>query len=192
MTELLVLYYSAGGHTRNLANSIALGIEKAGCVATIRTVQSLRNDDMDKNNTSDPLVSKEDLQRCHGLALGSPTRFGQMATPLKLFWESTGDDWLKGTLSGKPACVFSSSSSLHGGQEVTLLSMMVPLLHHGMLLMGVPYSEPDLHTTTSGGTPYGVTHVENNGVSGKQLSEEEKRLGIALGTRLANTALKLN
>ena len=186
MSEILVLYYSQQGSTQNLANQIALGIEQAGCVARLRTVQSLHNPEA---NLQDPIVQKQDLEECIGLAMGSPTRFGQMAASLKHFWDSTSDLWLKGELEGKPACVFTSTSSLHGGQESTLLSMMLPLLHHGMLMMGIPYAEPALHTTTSGGTPYGASHLAAGNTT--QLSDEEKQLCTALGKRLATTALKL-
>lgn len=186
MPEILVLYYSQHGSTKQLAYQIALGIEQTGGIAKVRTVASLN----DTNTpTSDPVVTKADLEQCQGLALGSPTRFGQMASALKHFLDSTSDLWLKGSLQNKPACVFTSSASLHGGQESTLLSMMLPLLHHGMLLMGIPYSEPKLHTTQSGGSPYGATHVASHGESA--LSDDEKELSLALGKRLAKTVLKL-
>lgn len=187
MHDILVLYYSQQGSTRNLANQIALGIEQAGCIARLRTVPSLHNPDAE---TQDPLVQKQDLEECIGLAMGSPTRFGQMAAPLKHFWDSTSDLWLKSTLQDKPACVFTSTSSLHGGQESTLLSMMLPLLHHGMVLLGIPYAEPALHTTTTGGTPYGASHLAHN--NNIQLSDDEKQLCTALGKRLAANALKLH
>ncbi|MCY7294105.1 NAD(P)H:quinone oxidoreductase [Alteromonas sp. a30] len=187
MPEVLVLYYSQNGSTQQLAYQIAMGIEQAGCSAKVRTVASLNSSD--DATLPDPVVSKADLEACQGLALGSPTRFGQMASALKHFLDSTSDLWLKGTLQNKPACVFTSSSSLHGGQESTLLSMMLPLLHHGMLLMGIPYSEPQLHTTQTGGSPYGATHLAHQG--NVALSQEEKNLGIALGKRLGETVLKL-
>ncbi len=188
MKEILVLYYSQQGSTRNLAYQIAMGIEKAGCSARLRCVKSLHVEN--ETDLVDPLVQKQDLEECSGLAMGSPTRFGQMSASLKYFWDSTSDLWLKGALQDKPACVFTSTSSLHGGQESTLLSMMLPLLHHGMLVMGIPYSEPNLHTTTSGGSPYGATHLATHEV-GTALTEEEKSLGISLGKRLANTVLKI-
>lgn len=188
MAEILVLYYSQHGSTRNLAYQIAMGIERTGCTARLRTVQSL-NAALNVQG-SDPLVQKSDLLECQGLAMGSPTRFGQMGASLKHFWDSTSDVWLKGELQNKPACVFTSTSSLHGGQEATLLSMMLPLLHHGMMILGIPYSEPELHTTTSGGSPYGASHHANH-QAGIALTDEEKSLCIALGQRLANTVLKL-
>lgn len=180
--EVLVLYYSQHGSTRNLANQIALGIEQQGCIARVRTVPSMTSN----AEPADPLVSHQDLYDCQGLAMGSPTRFGQMSANLKAFWDSTSDIWLKGALNDKPACVFSSSGSLHGGQESTLLAMMLPLLHHGMLIMGIPYAEPALHTTQSGGSPYGATHFANH-QQGSQLTGEEKQLAVALGKRLART-----
>jgi len=137
-----------------------------------------------------PYAELKDLEECCGLALGSPTRFGNMAAPLKYFLDSTSTLWLKGALAGKPAAVFTSTSSLHGGQETTLLSMMLPLLHHGMLLVGLPYTEPDLLTTTSGGTPYGASHVAG-AASDRPLAEEERRLCLALGRRLAEICLRL-
>jgi NAD(P)H dehydrogenase (quinone) len=135
-------------------------------------------------------VELADLEQCIGLALGSPTRFGNVAAPLKYFLDSTSGLWLKGTLAGKPAALFTSTSTLHGGQESTLLSMMLPLLHHGMVIVGLPYTEPDLTTTTTGGSPYGASHVAGTGAE-RPISEEERRLCMALGTRLAHTALKL-
>ena len=137
-----------------------------------------------------PFVTGDDLDRCAGLALGSPTRFGNMAAPLKYFLDSTGDLWLSGKLAGKPAAVFTSTSSLHGGQESTLLSMMLPLLHHGMVIMGVPYSEPALMTTRSGGTPYGASHVAGM-ESNNRITEEEKQICMTMGARLAELSLKL-
>ena len=138
-----------------------------------------------------PIVTLDELKNCAGLAMGSPCRFGMMAAPLKSFWEQTSMQWLSGDLIDKPACVFTSSSSLHGGNEATLLSMALPLLHHGMLLMGVPYSEPELHKTESGGTPYGASHVSGL-KSTPELSEPEKQICLTLGNRLATHALKLN
>lgn len=195
MPEILVLYYSQHGSTRHLAYQIALGIEQAGCIAKVRTVPSLHASSQPAEPSgvdseyTDPLVTKADLEQCAGLALGSPTRFGQMAASLKHFLDSTSDLWLKGTLQDKPACVFTSTSSLHGGQESTLLTMMLPLLHHGMLMLGIPYSEPQLHTTQTGGSPYGATHLAHHGEN--QLSDDEKALSVALGKRLAQTVLKL-
>jgi NAD(P)H dehydrogenase (quinone) len=137
-----------------------------------------------------PYVEYSDLEECAGLALGSPTRFGNMAAPLKYFIDGTGGLWLKGTMSGKPAAVFTSTASMHGGQESTLLTMMLPLIHHGMLIVGVPYSEPELMSTRGGGTPYGASHLAGANAD-QPISEDERRLCIALGTRLAETALKL-
>jgi len=185
--EILVLYYSQHGSTQKLANQIATGIEQQGCLARIRTVPSI----MSNAEPDDALVSHQDLYQCQGLAMGSPTRFGQMSANLKVFWDSTSEVWLKGALNDKPACVFSSSSSLHGGQESTLLAMMLPLLHHGMLIMGIPYAEPALHTTQSGGSPYGATHLASH-QQGTTLTGEEKELALALGKRLASTVLKLS
>lgn len=185
--EILVLYYSQQGSTRHLANQIASGIEQQGCIARVRTVPSMTSN----AEPADPLISHQDLYDCQGLAMGSPTRFGQMSANLKAFWDSTSDIWLKGTLNDKPACVFSSSGSLHGGQESTLLAMMLPLLHHGMLIMGIPYAEPALHTTQSGGSPYGATHLASH-QQGATLTAEEKQLAVALGKRLSRTVLALS
>ena len=189
-----MLYYSVNGSTRLLANTIAQGIETAGAEALVRTVPAVAVG-FEKASSrvpdhGDPYVTLEDLQQCNGLALGSPTRFGNMASALKYFLDGTSSLWLKGALIGKPACVFTSSSSMHGGQETTLLSMMMPLLHHGMVICGLPYSEPDLHHTATGGTPYGVTHVCTK-QSGTQLSQEEHNLAIAQGKRLAQLAITL-
>lgn len=194
-TVILVLYYSRHGSTRALADLIAQGIESVpGCEARLRTVPAVSA----TIETSEPSVPKEgapyvelsDLEECAGLALGSPTRFGNMASAMKYFWDGTASDWVNGTLSGKPACVFTSTGSMHGGQESTLLSMMIPLLHHGMLLLGLPYSHPELMATSTGGSPYGATHW--SGLDGKnRISEESKTLAIALGKRLAIAAKKL-
>jgi NAD(P)H dehydrogenase (quinone) len=194
MLEILVLYYSRHGHVAQMAQKIARGIEEIPeCQAKVRTVppvsQLCEATESDIPNSGPPYVSLQDLETCAGLALGSPTRFGNMAAPLKYFLEQTSGLWLAGSLKDKPAAVFTSSSSLHGGQESTLLSMMLPLLHHGMLILGLPYTESDLLTTTTGGTPYGASHfagIDNN----NQLSDEEQRLCRALGRRLAETAVK--
>lgn len=192
---ILVLYYSRFGSTRKLAELIALGIDGVpGCEARLRTVPPVSP----VNEATEPAVPKSgapyvearDLAECAGLALGSPTRFGNMAAPMKYFWDGTGSEWHAGTLAGKPACVFTSTSTLHGGQESTLLTMMVPLLHHGMLLLGLPYSQPELTNTRSGGAPYGATHWAGpNGT--EPLTEDSRALAIALGKRLAQTARKL-
>lgn len=196
MAEILVLYYSRYGSVAEMAQHIARGVESVkGCQARIRTVAAVSamteatEDSVPESGP--PYVSTDDLKECDGLALGSPTRFGNMAAALKYFFDGTGDLWLSGAMIGKPGCVFTSSSSLHGGQETTLQSMMLPLLHHGMLLLGLPYSETDLVNTTTGGTPYGPSHVAGED-SKKPLSEEEKRLCLAMGKRLAETAMKLS
>ena len=195
MPDVLVLYYSRTGAVRALADHVARGIDSvAGMSARVRTVPRVvvATEAADPAVPTDgaPFVEARDLSECAGLALGSPTRFGAMAAPLKHFIDSLGGEWSRGTLAGKPAAVFTSTSSMHGGQEATLLSMMLPLLHHGMLVMGIPYTEPDLNTTRSGGTPYGASHWA--GPSGDQpLSNEEKRLAFALGKRLASAASRL-
>ncbi len=192
---ILVLFYSRHGSTKKLAELIAQGIESVpGCDARLRTVPAVSNvaeaTEPDIPADGAPYVDLNDLEQCDGLALGSPTRFGNMASAMKYFWDGTSAQWLSGTLSGKPACVFTSTGSLHGGQESTLLSMMIPLLHHGMILLGVPYTHPELMTTESGGSPYGATHW--SGLNGNQpISNDTKTLAIALGQRLAETAQKL-
>lgn len=196
MLSILVLYYSRHGNVAHMAQMIARGVNLVSeCEARLRTVPAVSavceavQDEIPRSGP--PYAIRDDLAECAGLALGSPTRFGNMAAPLKYFLDGTADLWLSGGLVGKPAAVFTSTSSLHGGQESTLLSMMLPLLHHGMLLLGVPYSQPELHTTTSGGTPYGVSHVAGAD-SDFPLSGEEERLCIAVGKRLAATALALH
>jgi NAD(P)H dehydrogenase (quinone) len=192
---ILVLYYSRHGATRKLAELIAQGIESvSGCEAVLRTVPAVsavsEATESAVPSSGAPYVELADLESCAGLALGSPTRFGNMAAPLKYFIDGSSAQWLSGALAGKPACVFTSTGSLHGGQESTLLSMMLPLLHHGMLMLGLPYSEPALMTTESGGSPYGATHW--SGISGdKTISDDTRALAIALGKRLATTAKKL-
>ncbi|WP_394779330.1 NAD(P)H:quinone oxidoreductase [Undibacterium sp.] len=192
---LLVLYYSRHGATRKMAELIAQGIESVpGCDARLRTVPAVSTvteaTEADVPADGAPYVELSDLQQCAGLALGSPTRFGNMAAAMKYFWDGTAADWLSGSLAGKPACVFTSTGSLHGGQESTLLSMLLPLIHHGMLFLGLPYTHAELMTTSSGGSPYGATHW--SGLDGKQpLSEDTRKLAIALGKRLAETAVKL-
>lgn len=193
--SILVLYYSRHGATRRLAELIAQGIESvAGCDARLRTVPAVSTVAEavapDIPAEGPPYVELSDLEECAGLALGSPTRFGNMAAAMKYFWDGTSTAWLAGTLAGKPACVFTSTSSLHGGQETTLLTMMMPLLHHGMMVLGLPYTNPELMTSKSGGTPYGASHWA--GLNGDNaLSEETRTLTIALGRRLAETARKL-
>ena len=193
--DILVLYYSSNGATRDLARLIAEGIESVpGVNARLRTVPPVstvcESSEPAVPPQGAPYVEYSDLEECIGLALGCPTRFGNMAAPMKYFWDGSSPQWLSGALIGKPACVFTSTGSMHGGQETTLLTMMIPLLHHGMILMGLPYSEPDLMTSTTGGSPYGVTHVAlNNGNA--PISPAEERLAKAQGKRLAQTALKL-
>ncbi len=195
MTKLLVLYYSRNGATRKLAEYIAQGIESvSGCEAVLRTVPAVSTvteaTEAAVPASGAPYVELSDLEECDGLALGSPTRFGNMAAALKYFLDGTSSAWLSGALAGKPACVFTSTGSLHGGQETTLTSMMLPLLHHGMLIVGLPYTESALMTTASGGSPYGATHW--SGVNGDQpLSDDTRTLATALGKRLAQTARKL-
>ena len=193
--DILVLYYSRKGTTAEMAQLVARGIEEvSGAQARLRTVPPVSTvceataDDIPSEGA--PYVSHDDLRECSGLVLGSPTRFGNMAAPLKYFIDSTSDLWLSGALAGKPAAVFTSTSSLHGGQESTLLTMMIPLLHHGMLITGLPYSETDLMHTTSGGTPYGASHFAGDD-NKHPLSDEEKRLCKALGMRVAKAAIKL-
>ena len=195
MREILVLYYSRYGAVRQMAQAVAHGIGQIpGAGARLRTVPAVsavcEAVEPAIPDSGAPYAELKDLEECCGLALGSPTRFGNMAAPLKYFLDSTSALWLRGALSGKPACVFTSTSSLHGGQETTLLSMMLPLMHHGMLMVGLPYTEPALLATTTGGTPYGASHVAGT-ASDRSLSEDERKLCIAMGRRLASIALKL-
>lgn len=195
MLDILVLYYSQHGATRELARLIARGVDSVpGCRARLRTVPKISTvcEAVAPAIPEDgaPYVERQDLVDCAGLALGSPTRFGNMASAMKYFIDGTGGEWMQGTLAGKPACVFTSSASLHGGQESTLLTMMIPLLHHGMLIAGLPYSEAALTATQTGGTPYGVSHV--SGMDDRQpISEHEKALALAQGKRLAELAVRL-
>jgi NAD(P)H dehydrogenase (quinone) len=193
--EVLVLYYTQNGAVSSMARLVARGIDEvAGCAARIRTVPKVSTvceavAPMVPENGA-PYVDLRDLEECVGLALGSPTRFGSMAAPLKYFLDGTSSLWLTGALAGKPAALFTSTGTLHGGQETTLVSMMLPLLHHGMLIVGLPYTLPELSSTTSGGTPYGASHWA--GLTGERsLTDEEKKLCVALGRRLAETAAKL-
>ena len=192
---ILVLYYSRNGATRQLAELIAEGIESvAGANARLRTVPAVsavyEATESDIPASGPPYVEYRDLEECAGLALGSPTRFGNMASAMKYFLDNSTSQWLSGALTGKPACVFTSTGSMHGGQESTLLSMMLPLMHHGMLIMGLPYSQPELMNTQTGGSPYGVTHFAKADGSAP-ISAEEKKLAIAQGQRLAQVALQL-
>jgi NAD(P)H dehydrogenase (quinone) len=195
MPDILVLYYSRGGSVAALARQIARGIESVpGMQARLRTVPPVASVTQQAlppvPEDGAPYVDKADLAECAGLALGSPTRFGNMAAPLKHFLDGTGAEWASGTLVGKPAAVFTSTASMHGGQESTLLSMQLPLLHHGCLLLGLPFTEPTLSSTRSGGTPYGASHVAGP-QDDQRLSDEEKLLAQALGRRLAEIARRL-
>ncbi len=184
-TKVLILYYSRHGSTKQLARHIARGVESTpDCEAILRTVSDL---EPHHNTSNEAIVSLDDLKQCDALAFGSPVWFGNMAAPLKHFWDSTTPLWINGDLIDKPACVFTSSSSMHGGQETTQMSMMMPLLHHGMMVLGIPYSQPELHTTQSGGTPYGASSVGETST----LTSEEVQLAKVLGKRLASTASKL-
>ena len=187
---ILILYYSRNGHVKMLAEQLAQGVEMAGIEARLRTVPSV-SAEVEATAESIPekgdlYCTQEDLANCNGLLLGSPTRFGNMAAPLKYFLDNTGSLWASGALIGKPAGVFTSSSSIHGGQETTLLSMMIPLIHHGMLIAGIPYSESALSSTQKGGTPYGASHVEAN-----QLTPDEQAICQSQGKRIASLALQL-
>lgn len=195
MHDILILYYSLHGSVKQLAAHIAHGVESVpGVRARLRTVPKVVSEaDGPAKLVPDegaPYVTLKDLEECAGLALGSPTRFGNMAAAMKYFWDGTSSLWLAGALAGKPASVFTSTASLHGGQETTLISMMLPLMHHGMVIVGLPYTNPELTATRSGGTPYGVSHFA--GADGRQpVTEEERRLAYAQGRRLAEIAVKL-
>lgn len=193
--DILVLYYSVGGSVRRMAELVAEGIERVpGAAARLRTVPRVTTNVGPSvpavPDTGAPYCELADLEQCAGLALGSPTRFGNMAAPLKHFLDGTSLLWQRGTLAGKPACVFTSTASLHGGQEATLVSMMLPLLHHGMIILGVPYTQPELNATRAGGTPYGPSHFAGVG-DDLPVTDEERTLCIAQGRRLAETATKL-
>jgi len=195
MNDILVLYYSHSGAVREMAQVVARGIGSIpNARARLRTVPKVSTVceavEPDIPDSGSPYAELKDLAECAGLALGSPTRFGNMAAPLKYFLDASGGLWLTGALAGKPAAVFTSTATQHGGQESTLLSMMLPLLHHGMVLVGVPYTEPELTATSSGGTPYGASHVAGMD-SARPLSDDEHRVCLALGRRLAQVALKL-
>ena len=189
-TYVLILYYSRNGHVKMLAEQIAQGVEMAGIEARLRTVPSVSTvcESIAQSipDSGDIYCTEDDIANCSGLLIGSPTRFGNMAAPLKYFLDGTGSLWASGALIGKPAGAFTSSSSIHGGQESTLLSMMIPLMHHGMLIAGVPYSESALSSTQRGGTPYGASHVEDD-----CLTDEEQKICQAQGNRLAELATKL-
>jgi NAD(P)H dehydrogenase (quinone) len=196
MTEILIVYYTRHGAVGELARHAARGVETVpGCTATLRTVPavSAENERPVKAvpESGAPFATLEDLRRCDGLLLGSPTRFGNMAAPLKYFLDGTSSLWLDGTLAGKPAAVFSSSQTMHGGQESTLLTMALPLVHHGMMLVGIPFTERALNQTRSGGTPYGATHVSGMAQQPGTLSADEITLAQSLGKRVADIAATL-
>lgn len=193
MPDILVLYYSRNGATAELARQVARGVEAAGCVARLRTVPPVTTvvsaPEPAIPVSGPPYATLDDLRECAGLVLGSPTRFGNMAAPLKYFLDGTSTLWLSGALAGKPAAVFTSTTTQHGGQESTLLTMMLPLLHHGMYLVGLPYTEPALTRTVGGGSPYGAGHVARDGQP--PLTEDEKTLAQLLGRRVAELARRL-
>ena len=198
MAEILVLFYSRKGSTAELARQVCRGIESvSGARARLRTVPQVTTvidqPEPPVPASGPPFATHDDLRECHGLVLGSPTRFGNMAAPLKYFLDGTSSLWVNGTLAGKPAAVFTSTQTMHGGQETTLLSMMLPLLHHGMYIVGLPYTEAALNTTRSGGSPYGASHVVNaqDGAAGK-LTDEERQLASLLGKRVAELAVRLS
>ncbi|HTU64791.1 MAG TPA: NAD(P)H:quinone oxidoreductase [Steroidobacteraceae bacterium] len=196
MTEILIVYYSRNGATRELARHAARGIEGLpGCTAKLRTVPPVSAESERPvkalPDSGAPYATLDDLRRCDGLLLGSPTRFGNMAAPLKYFLDGTSSLWLDGALSGKPVGLFSSSQTLHGGQESTLLTMMVPMIHHGMLFVGLPFTERGVNETKTGGTPYGATHVAGAATSAGTLSADEIELAQALGKRVADVAATL-
>jgi NAD(P)H dehydrogenase (quinone) len=193
MTEVLVLYYSRHGATAEVARHVARGVESVpGVTARLRTVPAVSPDTSATEPAvppaGPPYATYDELEQCDGLALGSPTRFGNMAAPLKYFLDGTSSLWLNGALDRKPAAVFTSTSSMHGGQESTLLTMMVPLLHHGMYLVGLPYTAPALNRTRTGGSPYGASHLAVQGAKQPKLSDEERELAQLLGRRLAEIA----
>ena len=195
MSDVLVLYYTQGGSVRRMAELIAEGIERVpGASARLRTVPKVATivtiPEPSIPDTGAPYCELRDLEECAGLALGSPTRFGNMAAPMKYFLDGTASLWMSGALAGKPACVFTSTASLHGGQETTLLSMMLPLMHHGMLVMGLPYTHSELLSTRTGGTPYGASHFAG-AADDQPVSDTERALCIAQGKRLAEVATRL-
>lgn len=193
---VLILYYSRHGGTAKLAEQLAIGVEQSGMTARIRTVPAVSpntEQTADEIPETGPLYcTQEDLAQCSGLLLGSPTRFGNMASPLRYFWDQTSPIWLSGQLIGKPAGVFVSTSTLHGGQETTLLSMMLPLMHHGMLITGIPFTEADMHDRTSSASPYGATHLATMDKNSRsEMSQQESRLARSLGLRVAKLAINL-
>lgn len=195
MTEILVLYYSRHGNVARMANLVAHGVEVvAGCSARVRTVPGVSTTcetvEAPVPGTGPPFASPRDLQECSGMVMGSPTHFGNMAAPLKHFIDGTSSLWMSGALTDKPAAVFTSTASMHGGQETTLISMMLPLLHHGMMILGLPYENPELIRTAAGGTPYGASHVAGED-NRRPLCKDEERLCVALGRRVAHAASRL-
>ena len=195
MTEILVLFYSRKGSTAELARQVCRGVESVpGARARLRTVPAVASvveaSQPPVPAEGPPYATHDDLRECHGLVMGSPTRFGNMAAPLKFFLDGTSALWVGGTLAGKPAGVFTSTQTLHGGQETTLLSMMMPLLHHGMIIVGIPYTEAALSTTRAGGSPYGASHFAGDDTQ-PRLTDEERTLAVLLGRRVAEVALKL-
>ncbi|NNM83158.1 MAG: NAD(P)H:quinone oxidoreductase [Burkholderiales bacterium] len=196
MKEILILFYSRDRSVREMAHVIARGVESVeGARAKLRTVPKVSTVceavEGEIPEQGAPYVEVADLESCAGLVLGSPSYFGNMASSMKYFWDGTTSLWMKGALCGKPAALFTSSGTQHGGQEATLLSMMVPLLHHGMLIVGLPYTEPELASTAAGGTPYGASHVSGIG-NDRALSQDERKLCLALGRRIALTAIRLS
>ena len=192
--NILIVYQSKLGSVKKMARLIARGVESVnGCHAVVRTVADVSTSltGVEESDTDDLLVELDDLANCDGLILGSPTRFGNMSASIKHFLDGTSSLWMSGALIGKPAGVFTSSSSMHGGQESTLLSMMIPLMHHGMVITGIPYSEPALSKTSTGGSPYGASHVAGAN-NNKPISDDEKALCIALGKRIATLSVQLN
>ncbi len=195
MSDVLVLYYSVNGATESLAREVCTGVDSvAGMESRLRTVPKVSTTveivEDDVPESGPPYATPDDLSECSGLVMGSPTRFGNMAAALKYFLDGTATEWLSGSAAGKPAGLFTSTSSLHGGQESTLLTMAIPLLHHGMLIVGLPYTEEAISDTTTGGSPYGASHISWNRKADR-LSDDEKQLARALGQRVADVARKL-
>ena len=192
MKKILVVYYTKNGSTKKMAEKISMGVKMInGVEPLLRTLPDIENFNKEQISNDDNILfaTNEDLNNCDGLIIGSPTHFGNMAAPLKLFLDKTTNEWFNNALSGKPAGAFTSTSSMHGGQETTLITMMIPLLHHGMIISGLPYSEKELHETNTGGTPYGPTHVSNGNKN--DLSDDETKLCISFGKRIAKLASKL-
>ena len=192
MKKILIVYYTKNGSTKKMAEKISMGVKMInGVEPLLRTLPDIENFNKEQISNDDNILfaTNEDLNNCDGLIIGSPTHFGNMAAPLKLFLDKTTNEWFNNALSGKPAGAFTSTSSMHGGQETTLITMMIPLLHHGMIISGLPYSEKELHETNTGGTPYGPTHVSNGNKN--NLSDDETKLCISFGKRIATLASKL-